>query len=84
MVFTLKGRVRLTGRMTDADFRPNTTLVESATSGFMLRRECTCAGCMGQIRRGDRARYVDNLICHIGCNGSPIPGGGQTESGTGI
>jgi hypothetical protein len=67
----LRRRVRLPGRMTDADFRPNNALSECATGGFILRWECTCAGCLRQIRKGDRAQYVDNLICHIGCSPAP-------------
>ena len=67
----VRRRVRLAGRMTDANFRPNTTLAECCTGGFIVRWECTCAGCLGQIRKDDRAHYVDNLICHTGCSPAP-------------
>jgi hypothetical protein len=68
LVVTLKRRGRPVGRMTDANFKPNTTLSECATGGFTLRWQGTCAGWLGQIRKGDRAQYVENLICHIGCS----------------
>lgn len=67
----LRRRVRLAGRMTDANFRPNTTLTQSLTAGFVLRWERTCAGFLGRIDKGDRAHYVDTLICHIGCSPAP-------------
>ena len=67
----VRRRVRLAGRMTDADFRPNTTLLECSTGGFIVRWGCACAGCLRQIRRGERAHYTDNLICHIGCSPAP-------------
>jgi hypothetical protein len=67
----MRRRVRLARRMTDADFRPNTTLLECSTGAFTLRWGCTCAGCLRKIHKGDRAHYVDNLICHIGCRPAP-------------
>lgn len=63
--------MRLARRMTDANFRFNTMAEEGCTAEYILRWECTCAGCLGQVHKGERAQYVDDLICHIGCRPAP-------------
>jgi hypothetical protein len=59
------------GRVTDANSWADNMAAEDFTAGFMLRWECTCAGCLGQIHKGDRAHDVDSLLCHIGCRPAP-------------